>query len=177
MDTLTCAIETTHKTKNVQITMMGDQTNESGQKFQKSCFVTIGATASFTALVQTVLSPAFCQALETQDYTHLLVQFGQDGKPLYEQCLQQLNNEKPTTLQINGFDLDQSGLRHYMLQAKGHKQPLATEGVVISHAGSGTILDALRIAIPLIVVPNDALLDNHQVELAEVRKSMRRRVT
>ena len=33
--------------------------------------------------------------------------------------------------------------------------------------GSGTILDALRISVPLIVVPNEELLDNHQVELAE----------
>lgn len=33
--------------------------------------------------------------------------------------------------------------------------------------GSGSILAALRIAVPLIVVPNPSLLDNHQVELAE----------
>ena len=33
--------------------------------------------------------------------------------------------------------------------------------------GSGTILDALRLSVPLIVVPNSSLLDNHQVELAE----------
>ena len=33
--------------------------------------------------------------------------------------------------------------------------------------GSGSILDALRISAPLIVVPNSTLLDNHQVELAE----------
>ena len=33
--------------------------------------------------------------------------------------------------------------------------------------GSGSILDALRINVPLIVVPNPHLLDNHQVELAE----------
>lgn len=29
------------------------------------------------------------------------------------------------------------------------------------------MLDALRMAVPLIVVPNEELLDNHQVELAE----------
>ena len=33
--------------------------------------------------------------------------------------------------------------------------------------GTGSILDALRISVPLIVVPNSTLLDNHQVELAE----------
>jgi len=41
------------------------------------------------------------------------------------------------------------------------------EGVVVSHAGSGSILDALRVDVPLIVVPNESLLDNHQNELAE----------
>jgi len=33
--------------------------------------------------------------------------------------------------------------------------------------GSGTILDAMRLGIPLIVVPNSSLLDNHQQELAD----------
>lgn len=42
----------------------------------------------------------------------------------------------------------------------------AREGVVVCHAGSGTILDAMRIGVPLVVVPNEELLDNHQVELA-----------
>jgi len=32
--------------------------------------------------------------------------------------------------------------------------------------GSGSILEALRYQIPLIVVPNTGLLDNHQEELA-----------
>lgn len=32
--------------------------------------------------------------------------------------------------------------------------------------GSGTILAALRYQVPLVVVPNTSLLDNHQVELA-----------
>ena len=34
------------------------------------------------------------------------------------------------------------------------------------YQGSGSILDALRIGVPLIVVPNDGLLDGHQLELA-----------
>jgi beta-1,4-N-acetylglucosaminyltransferase len=33
--------------------------------------------------------------------------------------------------------------------------------------GAGTILDVLRMGVPLIVVPNPALLDNHQLELAQ----------
>ncbi|KAK3686273.1 N-acetylglucosaminyldiphosphodolichol N-acetylglucosaminyltransferase catalytic subunit alg13 [Vermiconidia calcicola] len=130
----------------------------SGQGKQKTCFVTIGATASFTGLIKAVLAPDFCKALETQDYTHLLVQYGQDGKQLFEQCLQQSQQVgNLSSLQIGGFALDPSGLRQYMIQAKGqHTKPPAAE-----------VLDALRVSIPLIVVPNSTLLDNHQVELAE----------
>ncbi|RYP64505.1 hypothetical protein DL769_006643 [Monosporascus sp. CRB-8-3] len=40
-------------------------------------------------------------------------------------------------------------------------------GVIISHAGSGSIMDALRVGARLIAVPNPALMDNHQEELAE----------
>ena len=39
--------------------------------------------------------------------------------------------------------------------------------VVLISEGSGTILEVLRLEVPLIVVPNPELLDNHQVELAE----------
>lgn len=42
--------------------------------------------------------------------------------------------------------------------------------IVISHAGSGTILDTLRMRPKppaLVVVPNTSLMDNHQVELAQ----------
>lgn len=34
-------------------------------------------------------------------------------------------------------------------------------------SGTGTILDGMRVSVPLIVVPNPTLKDNHQVELAE----------
>lgn len=39
--------------------------------------------------------------------------------------------------------------------------------LILTWLGSGTILAALRIGVPLVVVPNTELLHNHQVELAE----------
>jgi len=38
--------------------------------------------------------------------------------------------------------------------------------LVVSHAGAGSLFEALRLRRPLIAVPNPLLMDNHQAELA-----------
>ncbi|KAI4607910.1 hypothetical protein J4E80_009306 [Alternaria sp. BMP 0032] len=63
-------------------------------------------------------------------------------------------------LVIDGIDFNPDGLKTQFQLVQRSK------GLVISHAGSGSILEALRYQIPLIVVPNTGLLDNHQEELA-----------
>lgn len=102
---------------------------------QKTCFLTIGATASFSALVEAALKPDFVSALEAQGYTDLLVQYGEGGKEIYDKALQQ--SKGASKLKVSGFDLDKSGLGRYMRQAKavGASNKDSSEGVVISHAG------------------------------------------
>lgn len=100
----------------------------------KTCFVTIGATASFSALIKAVLSAPFLSALQSQQYTELLIQYGQDGKDLYDGAMKQAKATVDSSgIKVTAFDLDKAGLGRYMRQAKGTKG--AQEGVVISHAG------------------------------------------
>ena len=134
---------------------------------RKTCFVTIGATASFDTLIRATLTPSFFSALQSFGYTDLRLQHGTDGASILKDFFAANldNNGGARNLKITGFDFDKQGLTQEMRAAKG--QNGAAEGVVISHAGSGSILAALRIAVPIIVIPNPELLDNHQAELAE----------
>ena len=128
----------------------------------KLCFVTTGATAPFTALIESVLSPSSLDALFDKGYTHLLVQYG-SANDVYTQAsrIAQFHMQnRSQELIIEGIDFNPDGLQTQL------KLVQQSKGLVISHAGSGTILEASRYQVPLIVVPNTSLLDNHQEELA-----------
>jgi beta-1,4-N-acetylglucosaminyltransferase len=100
----------------------------------KLCFLTVGATASFSALIEAAVSPPFLSALEAQGYTELSVQYGQDGKQRFEKCKAAAQSSSPK-VKVTGFDLDKLGLGKHMRRAKGGSNNDSTEGVVISHAG------------------------------------------
>lgn len=103
---------------------------------QKICFVTIGATASFDELLQAVLSNAFFQALEALEYTHLLLQYGKNGKTLLEELDTSTAPGRKINrhgIEVNGFDFNSKGLGQEMWSTKAAQD--RAEGVVISHAG------------------------------------------
>ncbi|UPX15507.1 N-acetylglucosaminyldiphosphodolichol N-acetylglucosaminyltransferase [Ascochyta rabiei] len=128
----------------------------------KLCFVTTGATAPFAALIESVLSPPSLDALLEHGFTHLLVQHG-SAKDVFAQAAASARSHVQDTqhsLIIDGIDFSPHGLHAQLRLVQQSK------GLVVSHAGSGSILDALRFHLPLIVVPNTSLLDNHQEELA-----------
>jgi len=109
--------------------------SEPGTK--KYCFVTIGATASFTALIRAVLSPSFLAGLKAHNYTNLLVQYGADGAYLYRTELGETRKAgQDRDITVEGFSLDQSGLGKYMSLAKTGGDGKGQEGVVVSHAGN-----------------------------------------
>ncbi|PYH46779.1 N-acetylglucosaminyldiphosphodolichol N-acetylglucosaminyltransferase catalytic subunit ALG13 [Aspergillus saccharolyticus JOP 1030-1] len=136
----------------------------------KLCFVTVGATASFNLLIQAILEQSFLRELRAHGYTNLLIQYGKDGKSLFDEFLQQYppGSEGHHGLVIDGFDFNSDGLDHEMRLAKAWPSEGRLGGLIISHAGSGSIMDALRLGVPLMVVPNPTLKDNHQQELADI---------
>ncbi|KAF5620663.1 beta-1 4-n-acetylglucosaminyltransferase [Fusarium tjaetaba] len=129
------------------------------------CLVTVGATTGFGKLVESVLQPSFWQYLHSQSFTHLRVQCGPDFA-LASKQLADRKDDIPSGLCIDLFASRKNLMKEEMSLCKdadGKRQL----GLVISHAGTGTILDAWKMGLPLIVVPNTQLLNDHQTEMAK----------
>ncbi|CAK7213314.1 N-acetylglucosaminyldiphosphodolichol N-acetylglucosaminyltransferase catalytic subunit alg13 [Sporothrix curviconia] len=155
------------------------ETRPAARLNSRRCFVTVGATASFIKLLREVLAPQFLDCLAARGFGELVVQTGPD----HEWALQQLaslgelssflqtaktekaDDESPRwpVVEVVSYTTDMPSL---MLPCRGEANR-QLPGAMISHAGSGSILDAVRCDVPLIVVANPDLLGNHQAELAE----------
>ncbi|KAH6985845.1 glycosyltransferase family 28 C-terminal domain-containing protein [Ilyonectria sp. MPI-CAGE-AT-0026] len=129
------------------------------------CLVTVGATVGFKELTAAVLHPSFWEFLSSRGFTQLHVQCGPDV-PWATAELASHKDEVPSSLSISVFDVTKNLMKDEMTLCKavdGERR----QGLVISHAGTGTILDAWKLDLPIIVVPNTLLLDNHQTEMAQ----------
>ncbi|KAK5661656.1 hypothetical protein OQA88_9756 [Cercophora sp. LCS_1] len=129
----------------------------------RRCFVTVGATAGFRQLLDEITEPAFLAFLAKSGFESLDVQCGPDHEWLTTK-ISNLGADENHGVKITAFNLT-NDMQGYMLRCRGEKGVRAP-GVVISHAGTGTVLEAMRYQVPLIVVPNPTLMDNHQAELA-----------
>ncbi|KAJ9523190.1 hypothetical protein QJQ45_024082 [Haematococcus lacustris] len=141
---------------------------------QREVLVTVGTT-KFDALIKAVDNQAFVDALKQKGYSHLAVQKGNGSYfPKYLLPSGELEATLSNGVHVRCFDY-QPNLNTIMQQA----------ALIISHAGkpvhnskerhhrSGSIFEALSLGKHLIVVPNAALMDNHQVELAEQLAAMK----
>ncbi|KAH8596474.1 glycosyl transferase [Bisporella sp. PMI_857] len=124
--------------------------------------ITTGATAPFRELCQAALDVKFLAHLHKHTFTHLTLQM---GDTLSE--FQKLVPEDTKGVKINAFGFKSRGLHKDMMYVQARDEEDYDIGVVITHCGSGTILDIMRLGLPMIVVPNPNLLHNHQQELAD----------
>uniref|UniRef100_A0A7S3AUG2 UDP-N-acetylglucosamine transferase subunit ALG13 n=1 Tax=Haptolina ericina TaxID=156174 RepID=A0A7S3AUG2_9EUKA len=111
-----------------------------------TAFVTVGTT-QFDVLIQTLLSDEALALLATQGYEKLVLQIGRGDDP------PAINNPP---LAIDWF----------RFKTSLHKD-MADASLIISHAGAGSVLEGMRLRARMVVVVNDALMDNHQQELAQ----------
>ncbi|KAK4517730.1 uncharacterized protein ATC70_001072 [Mucor velutinosus] len=121
-----------------------------------SLFVTVGSTG-FDDLIHQTTGSDFLNALSEAGIRKVVYQFG-SSEQVFAKNLQS----------YNGKILDLDGYKYKASIAEDMEQA----DVIISHAGAGTILQALRMKNKkLIIVVNMSLMDNHQYQLAQAMHS------
>ena len=107
--------------------------------------MTVGTTR-FDSLTEGVTQPKAFEWMKKNGYTDLVIQYGKGKEP-------QIPNDCAVKCRTYRF---QSSLEVDMKQAD----------LIVSHAGAGTVMEALRMQKRLVVVINTLLMNNHQTELA-----------
>ncbi|KAJ3078570.1 N-acetylglucosaminyldiphosphodolichol N-acetylglucosaminyltransferase catalytic subunit alg13 [Quaeritorhiza haematococci] len=121
-------------------------------------FVTVGTTR-FDELVQTIQTPLFLKTIKDLDCKHLIVQHGSSPITLP-------HSPSPSHSDNTITSDDDLTTTFYPYKSTLHLD-MQDASLIISHAGSGSILESLKLHKPLIVVINRSLMDDHQSELAE----------
>jgi beta-1,4-N-acetylglucosaminyltransferase len=114
----------------------------------KMLFVTVGTTL-FDKLILSTTSSDALQWMLSHGFSRLVVQYGNGVEPSLPKEL------------TAGFEKVET----YRFQPTLSKDMKAAD-LIISHAGAGTVMEAMTLGKHLVVVINTALMDNHQTELA-----------
>ncbi|XP_025082052.1 LOW QUALITY PROTEIN: UDP-N-acetylglucosamine transferase subunit ALG13 homolog [Pomacea canaliculata] len=120
----------------------------SSQMMEKNVFVTVGTT-EFVELIKTATSDDILKVLRNLGFTKVLLQIGRGSFEPESLC----ESQNPAV--------------EYYRYKEEISDDIHSADLVISHAGAGSVLDALGAGKPLLVVVNDQLMSNHQVELAQ----------
>ncbi len=113
---------------------------------ERTVFVTVGTT-SFDSLIWTVTKNETLKVLKKLGFSRILLQIGRG------------EFQPPTG--------DKEGVKVEFYRYKDNIiEDMKNADFVISHAGAGSVLEALEQGRPLLVVVNEDLMGNHQSELA-----------
>lgn len=127
--------------------LFGVKGNSSSE--EKSVFVTVGTTR-FDSLVTAAVSPMALEWMASQGYTSLTIQYGTGKEPAFKH-----HHHPSSPLKIQAYSFRPS-----------LDEDMEKADLILSHAGAGTVMEALRLRKKLVVVINTLLMDNHQTELA-----------
>ena len=155
-------------------------------------FVTVGTT-HFDELIRAVDSMEFAQALLLRGYSSLIIQAGSgssltpEGRGYRPHILFPSGSRtdkvtipfsKSSNASSNGGTTTSTIKKNnkvltveWFEYAPSLSPYLYSAALVISHAGAGSIFETLRRGVALIAVPNTALMDDHQRELADKLES------
>lgn len=147
---------------------------------EKIIFVTVGTTL-FDHLINIVSKQIFLSQIASLGYTTMIIQYGKGKPPLFSGANVQVvegsicdsgNGYLQYKLKIlNEFETAHDGHRELNVSCYRFKSTIKEDmqrsSLIISHAGAGSIMESLSLKKKTCVIINDALMDNHQIELAQ----------
>ncbi|EGV61926.1 N-acetylglucosaminyldiphosphodolichol N-acetylglucosaminyltransferase catalytic subunit alg13 [Yamadazyma tenuis] len=142
--------------------------------------ITTGATVTFTRLLRFVLSDPMLSTYITTGFRHVTVQYGNEIKNGVHVSRCAVNEILRSTAAFKHFQVtddtcsfeyhDKGGSRivlEFLSFSPDLNSLIRSSDLIISHGGTGTLIDILKLHKKLIVVYNESLMDNHQKQIAE----------
>ena len=139
-----------------------------GGRKRSTVLVTVGTTR-FDALTRAADSLSLVRLLASHGYDRLVIQIGSSETFFPSELLGDgERTQEDGTITATPLDGFQVTCFRY---APTLQDVMDEAGLVISHAGAGSIFEGLRAGKRLIAVPNRDLMDNHQADLCAHLKS------
>jgi beta-1,4-N-acetylglucosaminyltransferase len=137
-------------------------------------FVTVGTT-QFDSLIATLDDPACIAALKSHGFTSVRIQLGRGS--VVPTNIGAIPAPEPSAGSKFTFPVAAEpgivAVDYYRVKPSAELwADVDHASLVISHAGAGSIVEALQRRKPLVVVVNDALMGNHQTEVADALAEM-----
>ncbi|CAN8105753.1 unnamed protein product [Discula destructiva] len=130
-------------------------------KTGRTAIITGGATVVFKELLDEAVTPKFLSALSAAGFETVYIQCG----TYVDEINEKLEDIQHLSLHIK-VEPFMSDMKEKMKMCRGLRGG-RPGGVVISHAGTGTIADCWEVNVANIIVANPNLMDNHQAVFAE----------
>lgn len=153
--------------KNHQTYQTYQRNHQVVPRMPKTIVISTGATVTFRALLTQVINRQFLDFLVTIGVSKLVVQYGNEivngvhlSKQFVSELLSHLDIAYNDVIKYDTLSVD------LIPFSQDISKVLSPADLVISHGGTGSIIDALRLNKKLIVVPNDTLMNNHQLEIS-----------
>lgn len=143
----------------------------------RTILVTTGGTVTFKQLLDEVTYVAFFELMLELGVKKLYIQYGNEVKGkihVSEEYILKLLRDGDTKVEsVN----EQGRFQYKQLQieifafSNTIDEYIKPSDLVITHGGTGSIVDCLRLNKKVIVIPNETLMDNHQLEIANAFES------
>lgn len=130
--------------------------------------ITTGGTTTFKRLLDEVTRDEFFDFMSSLGVKKVYIQYGNEiigEEHISQQYISQLLAFEGNQGRYKLIDIELFAFSNTI------DKYIESSDLILTHGGTGSILDCLRLNKKVIVIPNETLMNNHQVEIANAFES------